>query len=158
MYENPITMVQRTISEQMRKQEDKYICEIEQEVGFHIDKQELIRALNYDRKQYEKGFADGRFFGIREVKSKLVHLKQCQAIPKEQFEYYKKKTADENTADYEEFIKRQICDELGKYLYENNLVTFTESDGFDNTLIIRGDVEIYNEREGDENDGTIFRS
>ena len=59
MYESPIVMVQKTINQQMRKEEDKWICEIEQKVGFHIDKQELIKALNYDRNSYNKGFEDG---------------------------------------------------------------------------------------------------
>ena len=30
-----------------------------QKVEIVVDREELIKALNYDRKQYEKGFADG---------------------------------------------------------------------------------------------------
>ena len=60
MYESPITMIQETISQQMKQEEDKYVMEIERAVGFHIDKQELIRALNYDRDQYNKGFNDAK--------------------------------------------------------------------------------------------------
>lgn len=150
MYESPITLISQWVDEQvkeMQKQEETAIMtEITRKIGVDVDKDELIRALNYDRQQYEKGFNDGRFSGIREVKSKLVHLKQCHAIPKEQLEYY----GEERTAEYKEFIKRHVCNEIGRYLYENKLVTFTESDGFDNTLIIRGDVQVYNEREGYE--------
>jgi flagellar biosynthesis/type III secretory pathway protein FliH len=63
MYENPIEMIQRTINEKMKQEEDRYVYEIEQQVGFHIDKQELIRALNYDRDQYNQGYIDGKAVG-----------------------------------------------------------------------------------------------
>ena len=35
-----------------------------QRYGFDIDKEELAKALNYDRKQYEKGHTDGYNEGI----------------------------------------------------------------------------------------------
>ncbi len=146
-YNSPISIISQMVDEQikeMQKQEETAImAEITKKIGVDVDKDELIRALNYDRNQYEKGFNDGRFSGICEVKNKLVHLKQCHAISKEQLEYYD----EERTTEYKEFIKRQICSEIGRYLYENKLVTFTESDGFDNTLIIRADVQVYDERE-----------
>lgn len=100
----------------------------------------------YDKQKYDKGFVDGRFLGICEVKSKLVHLKQCHAISKEQLEYY----GEKQSAEYKNCVKRQICSEIGRYLYESRLVTFTESDGLDNTFRIRADVQVYNEREGVE--------
>ena len=154
-YNSPITIMSQMVDDQikeMQKQEETAImAEITKKIGVDVDKDELIKALNYDRHQYEKGYIDGRFFGIREVKSKLVHLKQCQAIPKEQLEYY----GEERTAEYKEFIKRQICSEIGRYLYENRLVTFTEYDGLDNTLVLRADAQIYDEREGDENESII---
>ena len=153
-YNSPISIISQWVDEQvkeMHKQEETAIMtEITKKIGVDVDKDELIRALNYDRNQYEKGFVDGRFSGICEVKSKLVHLKQCQAISKEELKYY-----EERTTDYKEFIERQICGEIGKYLYENNLVSFTESDGPDNTLIIRADVQVYNEREGDKDENFI---
>lgn len=153
-YNSPISIISQMVDDQikeMQKQEETAVmAEITKKMSVDIDKDELIKALNYDRHQYEKGFADGRFFGIREVKSKLVHLKQCHAIQKEQLEYY----GEERTAEYKEFIKRQICSEIGRYLYENKLVTFTESDGLDNTLVIRADVQIYDER-NDENESII---
>ena len=64
MYESPIEMIQRTISEQIKQEEDRCVYyKIEQQVGFHIDKDELIKALNYDRDQYNKGYSDGKAVG-----------------------------------------------------------------------------------------------
>lgn len=142
MYESPITMVQRTISEQMRQEEDRYICEIEQEVGFHIDKQELIRALNYERQQYEKGYLDGRVSGKHEIESKLVHLSSNHYIGPE---YLNRLEAQDADSDYKEFIKKRLCNDIGQYLYDNNLVSFTESESFDGGTIIRADVQVYDE-------------
>ena len=123
-HNSPISIISRIVDEQIKEQQ--------------------IREEN--RNQYLKGFSDGRFSGIREVKSKLVHLNSSHSIPKEQIEYY----GEDKTAEYKEFIKKQVCNEIGMYLYENSLVAFTESDGFDNALIIRGGVQIYNDNEGEK--------
>ena len=42
----------------------------------NIDKDELIRALNYDRGQYEKGYADGK----RDAMADLVRCKDCEHV------------------------------------------------------------------------------
>lgn len=59
-YESPITRIQNQLLEEMvRKEEDQFMCEVRQAIGYNIDKSELIKALNYDREQYEKGYQDG---------------------------------------------------------------------------------------------------
>ena len=59
MYESPLKMMCDNFTNQIIKQEeDKIICEIRQAVGYDIDKRELIKALQYDRNQYKKGYAD----------------------------------------------------------------------------------------------------
>lgn len=152
-YNSPISIISQMADEQikeMHKQEEAAIMsEITRQIGIYVDKDELIKALNYDRQQYEKGYAAGRFFGIGEVKSKLVHLNHCISTAKDFIEYLGED--EDRTAEYKEFVKRQICNEIGRYLYENKLVAFTESDGFDNSLVIKGDVQIYNE--GEDNYG-----
>lgn len=57
-YESPITMVSELINTQLRQDGDRYVADIEKKVGFKVDKQELIRALAYDREQYSKGYHD----------------------------------------------------------------------------------------------------
>lgn len=149
-YNSPINiisqMVDEHIKEVQKQEETAVVAEITRKMGVDIDKDELIRALNYDRHQYEKGYTDGRLFGIHEVMSKVKRISNSQAIPKEQLEYYGEYSAKE----YKEFIKRQICSEIGRYLYDNNLVSFTESDSFDNTLVIRADIQVYDENKENE--------
>ncbi len=61
MYESPITKIFTDISNQIMKQEeDRTMLTINQTVGYSVDKDELIKALNYDRQQYEKGYEDGK--------------------------------------------------------------------------------------------------
>lgn len=55
MYEPSIEVVMK----QMRTKFDNEIYQAVQEYGVVVDKEELIRALRYDRDQYENGYADG---------------------------------------------------------------------------------------------------
>ena len=152
MYNSPINIISQWVDEQIKEQhkqeENAIVAEITRKIGVDVDKDELIRALNYDRQQYEKGFFDGVMSGRHEVESRLVHLNNNHYISSE---YLNRLEAQDAVSDYKEFIKKKICDEIGRYLYENNLVSFTESDGFDGGTIIRADVQVYDEnKEGEE--------
>ena len=54
-YESPIKIIQ----DKMRMQYDDDIYKVVQAYDISVDKDELIKALKYDRQQYEKGFRDG---------------------------------------------------------------------------------------------------
>ena len=61
MYESPITQIITDISYQVRELQDgRLMYEVQQAIGYDIDRIELIKALNYDRNQYQKGYEDGR--------------------------------------------------------------------------------------------------
>jgi len=47
------------IQHQIAKQQDDAIYEAVVSTGINVDKYELLKALRYDRNQYEKGYADG---------------------------------------------------------------------------------------------------
>ena len=55
--------------------EDQTGCVIKTcvKMGVNVDKEELLKALAYDRDQYEKGYADGR----RARDSEIVRCKDC---------------------------------------------------------------------------------
>ena len=55
MYESPINIIISKLCTKLESDCVKYV----QSYGFDIDKEELAKALNYDRKQYEKGHTDG---------------------------------------------------------------------------------------------------
>jgi hypothetical protein len=54
-YESPITQ----IVGEMQMEYENGVLKAVQNVGFHVDKEELTKALVYDRGQYEKGYKDG---------------------------------------------------------------------------------------------------
>lgn len=56
LYESPITIMRQQIDIETCDDIVKAICSY----GIHIDKDQLIKALAYDRAQYRKGFEDGR--------------------------------------------------------------------------------------------------
>lgn len=55
MYESPIEVYYKD----MRTKIENNIFEAVCNVGVSVDKDELVKALQYDRGQYEKGYADG---------------------------------------------------------------------------------------------------
>jgi hypothetical protein len=54
-YESPI----KAFTTQMQTEMDNHlIYTVSQSVGYNVDKDKLIKALHYDRHQYEKGVSD----------------------------------------------------------------------------------------------------
>ena len=64
MYESPIKIIESTTDliykEVVKKKEDAIFAEIQSAFNVDLDKAELIRALQYDRDQYNKGYQDGQ--------------------------------------------------------------------------------------------------
>lgn len=60
MYKSPIDIFTTDIQTQILKKQDEEIYQAVLRVGVNVDKEELIRALRYDRNQYEQGFLDGK--------------------------------------------------------------------------------------------------
>ena len=69
-YESPIRMI---VGEMETKMEADTMSVI-QRYGIDVDKEELIKALNYDREQYEKGYAEGYEKGYLQAKADLIGL------------------------------------------------------------------------------------
>lgn len=66
LYESPINIIQG----QLKIELEGKVMKAVQNVGVEVDKEELIRALQYDRDQYDKGFRDG-------VNSAVKHGRWC---------------------------------------------------------------------------------
>lgn len=63
MYKSPIDVYITQMVDSYRKQRDAYledeVYSAVERVGVVVDKDELLRALSYDRNQYRKGYMDG---------------------------------------------------------------------------------------------------
>ena len=73
MYKSPIEIMQ--LSDGFyRQQEDvqnKAVYSTVLKYGINVDKEELLKALKYDRGQYKKGYDDGFADGIKVFAEKL---------------------------------------------------------------------------------------
>ena len=78
MYESPIKIIESTIDsiykDIVKKKDDAIFAEIQSSFGVDLDREELIRALQYDRNQYYKGYADGK----ADAEAALVRCKDCK--------------------------------------------------------------------------------
>jgi hypothetical protein len=68
MYECPIDFAFGDIQMQIVKQQENELYMVIQKCGVDVDKEELMRALKYDREQYEKGYEDA----VRQVKEDII--------------------------------------------------------------------------------------
>ena len=74
MYNSPIELIVDEITHQIVKQKDENIYQAVLSYIPNVDKEELLRALQYDRNQYEKGYMDGKADAMAE----LVRCKDCK--------------------------------------------------------------------------------
>lgn len=86
MYESPIELIEKDLRTQVENDVYKAVLD----VGVVVDKDELVRALQYDRGQYEKGYADGYADAqaeiikyINELKTRVYELHENWKILKE---------------------------------------------------------------------------
>ena len=83
MYEAPIELVtmqsdmMMNIQRKLAEEQDTYIMQSIEKVGVNVNKEELIKALAYDREQYVKGYADGMKEFAERVKQ-LPSVTNCE--------------------------------------------------------------------------------
>jgi len=76
-YSSPIEIANR-----MTSQLEEDIMKVIFSYGIEVDKDELIKALAYDREQYEKGYADGQRAGERKKGKWIVtsEFEDCRYV------------------------------------------------------------------------------
>ena len=71
-YEEPVWDARNKAAEEVvaniRNDTDRMVIDACMKVGVSVDKDELVRALRYDRGQYEKGYVDGSLAAAADVK------------------------------------------------------------------------------------------
>lgn len=76
MYESPITVCTKLddILEEVHKKTEDYVYNYIFKIGVDVNKEELEKALRYDRHQYSKGYKDGYEDGMTAFAEKLKDL------------------------------------------------------------------------------------
>ena len=59
MYSSPITLMEDIVRQKTTEVENGIVTEIQIRYGVDVNKEELVKALQYDRNQYEAGYRDG---------------------------------------------------------------------------------------------------
>lgn len=75
-YESPIEMfyndtIQNIANQIKEETDDRIVCEVKMQCGVNIDKDELIKALKYDRDQYNKGYQDA----MNDARARFRHVR-----------------------------------------------------------------------------------
>lgn len=70
-YESPIEITHKLTKMELEKRIEGDILRAVYSYGIDVNKEELIRALQYDRGQYYKGYEDGYRDGASEVAAKI---------------------------------------------------------------------------------------
>ena len=77
MYDPPIQIMESlntAVCDAIRKiqaEREAYVFQVIENIGVIVDKEELIKALQYDRGQYDKGYKDGYLAGIEALAKRL---------------------------------------------------------------------------------------
>lgn len=71
MYESPIEMIYGELQTQMMQESEKLIMKAVRIKGVNVDKEALIKALQYDRNQYSKGYEDGKNDVLDKIRAEI---------------------------------------------------------------------------------------
>lgn len=72
MYEGPVYLLfKEPIGALDRKVEDDVLAAVHN-AEVHVDRKELIKALNYDRDQYETGYKEGQVYALASLKTEIM--------------------------------------------------------------------------------------
>ena len=78
MWESPIQMISEDIIKDIVRKQDECLMEAVHRVGFDVNKEELEKALLYDRNQWERGYADGKMAGYHLRDTEIVRCGECK--------------------------------------------------------------------------------
>lgn len=106
MYKSPIELYIYNKYKELEEQKENYLYQIIQSYDINVDKEELIKALNYDREQYENGYKEASN-NIKEYIIKKLREKQVECF--DLYEEYK---------DGEDYRRLLLLEEIMKIVIE----------------------------------------
>jgi hypothetical protein len=73
MYESPISITELYTKKAIEARDDSILWKVKEVYGVDVEKEELLRALKYDRGQYEKGYSEGFKIAVEMLASRIHH-------------------------------------------------------------------------------------
>jgi len=71
MYSSPIEVICGELQTQTEQEDEKMVMKATRQVGVNVDKEELIKALQYDRNQYAEGYEDGKNDVLEKIRAEI---------------------------------------------------------------------------------------
>lgn len=75
MYESPLNLIYQDIERQIVQKQEQTILNAISKCDVVVDKEELIKAINYDRNQYSKGYKDGVSDVLDKLKEDIKNIR-----------------------------------------------------------------------------------
>lgn len=80
-YEPPFEVfINEMTSQLIKAEEDAVACEVSRQIGVQVNREEMIKCLNYDRGQYERGYRDGYEAGRVEATNPPFPIEAFRAV------------------------------------------------------------------------------
>ena len=79
-YQSPISQIYKDVEYKFKEDMENKTMEAVHRFGISVDKEELIKALQYDRNQYDKGYLDGRASIVEELEKIKTEIKRRHNI------------------------------------------------------------------------------
>lgn len=81
MYEPPFTVHINELADQIVKaQENEVAAQVSMQIGVQVNREEMLKCLNYDRGQYERGYRDGYEAGRVEATNPPFPIEAFRAV------------------------------------------------------------------------------
>lgn len=76
-YKSPVELIYSDVEQKILEEEDKFIMS-QIHLAVNVNKDELIKAINYDRDSYKKGANDGFSYGYKKRDEEIIRCKDCK--------------------------------------------------------------------------------
>lgn len=74
MYESPVHLILQDVESQIDQEIERTIITVVRKFDVSVDKGEIIKALRYDRNQYNKGYKDGVNDTLDKIRAEIEHI------------------------------------------------------------------------------------
>ena len=119
MYESPIEKIYGELQTQIEQEDENIVMKAVGDVGINVDKEELINALQYDRKQYTKGYSDA----LDEIRAEILDTLYVDSLIFGELIDFKngKIDADDVIDEFNRVTRQEVLKVIDKYKAEREV-------------------------------------
>lgn len=121
MYESPIEKIYGELQTQVIQEGEEMVMQAVRNVGINVNKGELIKALQYDRNQYTKGYKDGKLDALDKIKAEIVDTLYVDSLIFGELIDFRngKISADDVIEEFNKVSRAEVINIIDKYKAES---------------------------------------